>query len=160
MRIFALVSLVFFSGLTLSGCGTKADGPIKPPPARMASGLFKNADASTVKNNLMSVCSKNRLRIQTDKNEITCTSAEIDPQRNAMITAMINNEWALQYKDVVGFTLSVEGADVRVNANSYLEFVMPKGLMADMPAKSTRNLLDDASFINAHQLLKAAGASE
>ena len=158
MRIFALVSLVFFSALTLIGCS--ADGPIKPPPARMASGLFKNADASTVKNNLMSVCSKNRLRIQTDKNEITCTSAEIDPQRNAMITAMINNEWALQYKDVVGFTLSVEGADVRVNANSYLEFVMPKGLMADMPAKSTRNLLDDASFINAQQLLKAAGATE
>lgn len=158
MRIFALVSSIFFSGLTLIGCS--ADGPIKPPPARMASGLFKNADPSTVKNNLMSVCSKNRLRIQTDKNEITCTSAEIDPQRNAMITAMINNEWALQYKDVVGFTLSVEGADVRVNANSYLEFVMPKGLMADMPAKSTRNLLDDASFINAQQLLKAAGATE
>ena len=158
MRIFALISLLFFSSLTLVGCS--ADGPIKPPPARMASGLFKNADASTVKNNLMSVCSKNRLRIQTDKNEITCTSPEIDPQRNAMITAMINNEWALQYKDVVGFTLSVEGADVRVSANSYLEFVMPKGLMADMPAKSTRNLLDDASFINAQQLLKAAGASE
>lgn len=158
MRIFALISLLFFSSLTLVGCSV--DGPIKPPPARMASGLFKNADASTVKNNLMSVCSKNRLRIQTDKNEITCTSPEIDPQRNAMITAMINNEWALQYKDVVGFTLSVEGADVRVSANSYLEFVMPKGLMADMPAKSTRNLLDDASFINAQQLLKAAGASE
>jgi hypothetical protein len=158
MRIFALISLLFFSSLTLVGCSV--DGPIKPPPARMASGLFKNTDASTVKNNLMSVCSKNRLRIQTDKNEITCTSPEIDPQRNAMITAMINNEWALQYKDVVGFTLSVEGADVRVSANSYLEFVMPKGLMADMPAKSTRNLLDDASFINAQQLLKAAGASE
>ena len=158
MRIFALISLLFFSSLTLVGCSV--DGPIKPPPARLASGLFKNTDASTVKNNLMSVCSKNRLRIQTDKNEITCTSPEIDPQRNAMITAMINNEWALQYKDVVGFTLSVEGADVRVSANSYLEFVMPKGLMADMPAKSTRNLLDDASFINAQQLLKAAGASE
>jgi hypothetical protein len=126
----------------------------------MATGLFKNTDASTVKNNLMSVCSKNRLRIQTDKNEITCTSPEIDPQRNAMITAMINNEWALQYKDVVGFTLSAEGSDVRVNANSYLEFIMPKGLMADAPAKSTRNLLDDASFINAQQLLRAAGAAE
>ena len=98
--------------------------------------------------------------IKTDKNEITCTSPEIDPQRNAMITAMINNEWALQYKDVVGFTLSTEGSDVRVTANSYLEFVMPKGLMADAPARSTRNLLDDASFINAQQLLKAAGASE
>lgn len=158
MRIFASVSVLFCSSLALIGCA--ADGPVKPPPARTASGLFKNTDASTVKNNLMSVCSKNRLRIQTDKNEITCTSPEIDPQRNAMITAMINNEWALQYKDVVGFTLSVEGADVRVSANSYLEFVMPKGLMADMPAKSTRNLLDDASFINAQQLLKAAGASE
>ena len=158
MRIFALVSLIFFSSLTLIGCS--ADGPIKPPPARMASGLFKNADASTVKNNLMSACSKSRLRIQTDKNEITCTSAEIDPQREAMITALINNEWALQYKDVVSFTLSTEGPDIRVTANSYLEFVMPKGLMADMPAKSTRNLLDDASFINAQQLLKAAGATE
>jgi hypothetical protein len=160
MRIFALVSLIFFSSLTLSGCGIKADGPVKPPPARMASGLFKNADASTVKNNLMSACSKSRLRIQTDKNEITCTSLEIDSRRESMITALINNEWALQYKDVVGFTLSTEGADVRVNANSYLEFIMPKGLMADAPAKSTRNLLDDASFINAQQLLKAAGATE
>jgi hypothetical protein len=37
---------------------------------------------------------------------------------------------------------------------------MPKSLMADAPTKSTRNLLDDASFINAQQLLKAAGASE
>lgn len=158
MRIFAFISLIFFSSLALVGCGTS--GPVKPPPARVASGLFKNADPSIVKNNLMSVCSKSRLRIQTDKNEITCTSLEIDPQRNAMITAMINNEWALQYKDVVSFTLSVDGADVRVNANSYLEFIMPKGLMADMPAKSTRNLLDDASFINAQQLLKAAGATE
>ena len=158
MRIFALVTLIFFSSLTLTGCS--ADGPIKPPPARMASGLFKNTDGSTVKNNLMSACSKSRLRIQTDKNEVTCTSLEIDPQRNAMITAMINNEWALQYKDVVSFTLSTEGPDIRVTANSYLEFVMPKGLMADMPAKSTRNLLDDASFINAQQLLKAAGATE
>ena len=160
MRIFALASLIFFSSLTLSGCGTKADGPVKPPPARMASGLFKNLDASTVKNNLMSACSKKRLRIQTDKNEITCTSAELDPQRNAVMVAIINNEWALQYKDVVSFTLSTEGADVRVNANSYVEFIMPKGLMADMPVKSTRNLLDDDSFINAQQLLKAAGASE
>jgi hypothetical protein len=126
----------------------------------MAAGLFKNTDISTVKNNLMSACSKNRLRIQTDKNEMTCTSPEIDPQRNAMITSMINNEWALQYKDVVGFTLSTDGPDVRVNANSYIEFVMPKGLMADAPAKSTRNLLDEASFINAQQLLKAAGAAE
>jgi hypothetical protein len=158
MRLFALASLVVFSSLALVGCGSS--GPVKPPPARMASGLFKNTDLSTVKNNLMSVCSKSRLRIQTDKNEITCTSPEIDPQRNAMITAMINNEWALQYKDVVGFTLSTEGSDVRVTANSYLEFVMPKGLMADAPARSTRNLLDDASFINAQQLLKAAGASE
>jgi len=158
MRLFALASLVVFSSLALVGCGSS--GPVKPPPARMASGLFKNTDLSTVKNNLMSVCSKSRLRIQTDKNEITCTSPEIDPQRNAMITAMINNEWALQYKDVVGFTLSTEGSDVRVTANSYLEFVMPKGLMADAPARSTRNLLDDASFINAQLLLKAAGASE
>jgi hypothetical protein len=158
MRIFALVSSIFFSSVALFGCSTS--GPVKPPPARVASGLFKNADLSTVKNNLMSVCSKNRLRIQTEKTEITCTSSEIDPQRNAMITAMINNEWALQYKDVVSFTLSIEGSDVRVNANSYLEFVMPKSLMADAPAKSTRNLLDDASFINAQQLLKAAGASE
>jgi predicted small lipoprotein YifL len=158
MRLFALASLVVFSSLALVGCGSS--GPVKPPPARMASGLFKNTDLSTVKNNLMSVCSKSRLRIQTDKNEITCTSPEIDPQRNAMITAMINNEWALQYKDVVGFTLSTEGSDVRVTANSYLEFVMPKGLMADAPARSTRNLLDDASFINAQQLLKAAGASD
>jgi len=158
MRLFALASLVVFSSLALVGCGSS--GPVKPPPARMASGLFKNTDLSTVKNNLMSVCSKSRLRIQTDKNEITCTSPEIDPQRNAMITAMINNEWALQYKDVVGFTLSTEGSNVRVTANSYLEFVMPKGLMADAPARSTRNLLDDASFINAQQLLKAAGASE
>jgi len=158
MRLFALASLVVFSSLALVGCGSS--GPVKPPPARMASGLFKNTDLSTVKNNLMSVCSKSRLRIQTDKNEITCTSPEIDPQRNAMITAMINNEWALQYKDVVGFTLSTEGSDVRVTANSYLEFVMPKGLMADAPARSTRNLLDDASFINAQQLLKAAGTSE
>ena len=158
MRIFALVSLIFFSSLTLIGCS--ADGPVKPPPSRMASGLFKIADASTVKNNLMSACSKNRLRIQTDKNEITCTSAEIDPERSAMITALLNNEWALQYKDVVSFTLSVEGANIRVNANSYLEFVMPKSLMADAPTKSTRNLLDDASFINAQRLLNAAGASE
>ena len=158
MRIFALVSVLCCSNLALIGCA--ADGPVKPPPARVASGLFKNADPSIVKNNLMSVCSKSRLRIQTDKNEITCTSLEIDPQRTAMITAMINNEWALQYKDVVSFTLNVEGADVRVNANSFLEFIMPKGLMADMPAKSTRNLLDDASFINAQQLLKAAGAAE
>jgi hypothetical protein len=160
MRIFALVSLIFFSSLTLSGCGTKADGPVKPPPARMASGLFKNADASTVKNNLMSACSKSRLRIQTDKNEVTCTSPEIDPRREAMITALINNEFALEYKDVVSFTLSVEGANIRVSANSYLEFVMPKSVMADAPTRSTRNLLDDASFINAQQLLKAAGASE
>ncbi len=158
MRIFALASLIFFSSLTLIGCS--ADGPLKPPPARMASGLFKNADASTVKNNLMNACSKNRLRIQTDKNAITCTTVQIDPDRDAMITAMINNEWALQYKDVVSFTLSVEGADVRVSANSYLEFVLPKGFMADTATKSTRNLLDDASFINAKQLLKAAGASE
>lgn len=158
MRIFALASLMAFASLWLVGCGTS--GPVKPPPARVASGLFKNADASIVKNNLMSVCSKSRLRIQTDKNEVICTSVEIDPQREAMITAMINNEWALQYKDVVSFTLSAEGADVRVNANSYLEFIMPKGLMADIPAKSTRNLLDDASFINAQQLLKAAGAAE
>ena len=158
MRTFVLASLLCCSSLALIGC--TASGPVKPPPARMATGLFKNTDASTVKNNLMGACSKNRLRIQTDKNEITCTSPEIDPQRNAMITAMINNEWALQYKDVVGFTLSTEGSDVRVNANSYLEFVMPKGLMADVPAKSTRNLLDDASFINAQQLLKAAGAAE
>jgi len=122
--------------------------------------MFKNADASTVKNNLMSACSKSRLRIQTEKNEVTCTSLEIDPQREAMITAMINNEWALQYKDVVSFTISTEGSDVRVSANSYLEFIMPKGLMANMPTKSTRNLLDDASFINAQQLLKAAGGSE
>ena len=93
MRIFALVSLIFFSSLTLIGCS--ADGPVKPPPSRMASGLFKNADAITVKNNLMSACSKSRLRIQTDKNEITCTSAEIDPERSAMITALLNNEWAL-----------------------------------------------------------------
>ena len=158
MRIFALVSLIFCSSLALIGCS--ADGPIKPPPARIAAGLFKNADASTVKNNLMSACSKSRLRIQTEKNEVTCTSLEIDPQREAMITAMINNEWALQYKDVVSFTLSTEGSDVRVSANSYLEFIMPKGLMANMPTKSTRNLLDDASFINAQQLLKAAGGSE
>jgi hypothetical protein len=160
MRIFALVSFIFCSSAALIGCGVTADGPVKPPPARMASGLFKNADPSIVKNNLMSVCSKSRLRIQTDKNEVTCTSVEFDPQRNAMITAMINNEWALQYKDVVSFTLSTEGSDVRVNANSYLEFILPKGLMADAPAKFTRNLLDDASFINAQQLLKAAGAAE
>ncbi len=160
MRIFALVSLIFFSSLALSGCGTKADGPIKPPPSRMASGLFKNADVSAVKNNLMSACSKSRLRIQTEKNEVTCTSLEINPQREAMITALINNEWALQYKDAVSFTLSTEGSDVRVSANSYLEFIMPKGLMADVPVKSTRNLLDDASFINAQQLLKAAGSVE
>ena len=158
MRIFTLVSLIFLSSLTLVGCGT--NDPVKPPPARMASGLFKNADASIVKNNLMSACSKNRLRIQTDKNEITCTSVEIDPQRNAMMIAIIDNTWALQHKDVVSFSLSVEGADVRVNANSYIEFIMPKGVMADAPVKSVRNLLDDASFINAQQLLKAAGASE
>ena len=108
----------------------------------------------------MGVCSTNHLRVQTDKNEITCTSVSIDPQRNAMIIALMNNEWALQHKDVVSFSLSVDGADVRVNANSYVEFVMPKGLMADAPSKATRNLLDDASFINAQQLLKAAGASE
>ena len=158
MRLFSLASFLVFTSLALVGCGSSS--PVKPPPARVASGLFKNTDASTVKNNLMSVCSKSRLRIQTDKNEITCTSPEIDPQRNAMITAMINNEWALQYKDVVGFTLSTVGTDVRVNANSYLEFIMPKGLMAEVPVKSTRNLLDDASFINAQQLLKAAGAAE
>jgi len=158
MRIFALVSLIFFSSLTLIGCS--ADGPLKPPPARMASALFKNADASTVTNNLMNACSKNRLRIQTDKNAITCTTVQIDPDRDAMITAMINNEWALQSKDAVSFTLRVEGADVRVSANSHLEFVLPKGFMADTATKSTRNLLDDASFINAQQLLKAAGGSE
>jgi hypothetical protein len=158
MRTFALVSLIFCSGLALVGCGTTADSPAKPPPARMASGLFKNAEASTVKNNLMGACSKNLLRVQTDKNEIICTSIEIDPQRNAMITALINSEFALQQKDVVSFTLSTEGSDVRVNANSYLEFIMPKSLMADMPTKLTRNLLDDASFVKAQQLLDAAGA--
>ncbi len=89
-----------------------------------------------------------------------CTSTEIDSQRETLITAMINNEYALQYKDVVSFVLAPEGSDVRVTANSYLEFIMPKGVMSDVPAKSTRNLLDDASFINAQKLLKAAGASE
>ena len=51
-------------------------------------------------------------------------------------------------------------APFSTDASPYLEFIMPKGLMADAPTKSTRNLLDDASFINAQQLLKAAGATE
>jgi len=151
MRTLPLLSLTLLASLALAGCSSTPSEPAKPPAARVALGLFKNTDASTVKNNLMSVCSKSRLN---------CTSTEIDSQRETLITAMINNEYALQYKDVVSFVLAPEGSDVRVTANSYLEFIMPKGIMSDVPAKSTRNLLDDASFINAQKLLKAAGASE
>ena len=160
MRTLPLLSLTLLASLALAGCSSTPSEPAKPPAARVALGLFKNTDASTVKNNLMSVCSKSRLNIQTDKNEVICTSTEIDSQRETLITAMINNEYALQYKDVVSFVLAAQGPDVRVTANSYLEFIMPKGIMSDVPAKSTRNLLDDASFINAQKLLKAAGASE
>ena len=160
MRTLPLLSLTLLASLALAGCSSTPSEPAKPPAARVAFGLFKNTDASTVKNNLMSVCSKSRLNIQTDKNEVICTSTEIDSQRETLITAMINNEYALQYKDVVSFVLAPEGSDVRVTANSYFEFIMPKGIMSDVPAKSTRNLLDDASFINAQKLLKAAGASE
>ena len=76
-----------------------------------------------------------------------------------MINAMINNEWALRYKDVINFALTPEGKNTRVTANPYVQFFQPMGIMSELQVK-TRNLLDDASFQKAQQLLKAAGATE
>jgi len=160
MHNFRLAYLPLLTTLALVGCSsTNTPDVVTTAPARMALGVFVGADMTTAKTAIMSACSNSRLHIQTTTTEVLCTASEIDARREAMIDAMVNNEWALRYKDVISFALTAEGKNTRVIANPYVQFIQPMGIMSELQVK-TRNLLDDASFQKAQQLLKAAGATE
>ena len=144
--------------LALTGCSSSTpDAPRQEAPSRTANGWFRSTTANMAKINLMGVCSSNGMQVQSVQNEIVCISHPLNADREKMIVSLINDEWASRYKDAINFVLTTEGGDVRVRANPIAQFMIPTGVLSGSQATS-RNLLDDASFANAQQLLKAAGA--
>jgi len=146
------------------GCGSSDKDKKKQAtivPERSADAIFKNATAVQVKNSLMSTCSQNRMRILPDQSEVLCVRNKIEQEREQMLVNIVNDEFAVNITDNVKFVISIEGRDVRVIGNAYVQFFSPQSVGISGSLKSTRvNLLDDTSFAMAQALLKQAGASQ
>ncbi len=153
----ALLSLVV-------GCGSSNKDKkkqVKTVPERPAEMVFKNMSSVQVKNNLMSACSQNRLRIQPDQSEVLCVRHILDETREQMLVNIVNDEFAKNIIDNVKFIITPEGRDVRVIGNAYVQFASPLSMGIEGGNKTTRvNLRDDASFTMVETLLKQAGASQ
>jgi hypothetical protein len=146
------------------GCGSSDKDKKKPAPTvpeRSAEVIFKNMTSVQVKNNLMSACSQNRMRIQPDQSEVLCVRHIMDETREQMLVNIVNDDFARNINDSVKFVITPEGRDVRVVGNSYVQFATPLGIEIDAGVKTIRiNLRDDASFTMVETLLKQAGATK
>jgi hypothetical protein len=144
----------------LIGCGSSDKDKKKPAeivPERSAEIVLKNMTVVEVKNNLMSVCSKNRLRILPDQSEVLCVRPNLDNRREQMLFKLVNDDFAKNITDNVKFVITTQGADVRVMANAYVQFNSPLSVSISAGLKTTRiNLLDDESFFMLQALLKQA----
>ncbi len=146
------------------GCGSSDKDKkkqVKTVPERPAEMVFKNMSSVQVKNNLMSACSQNRLRIRPDQSEVLCVRHLMDETREQMLVNTVNDEFAKNITDNVKFVITPEGRDVRVIGNAYVQFASPLSMGIEGGNKTTRlNLQDDTSFSMVETLLKQAGASQ
>ena len=146
------------------GCGSSDKDKkkqVKTVPERPAEMVFKNMSSVQVKNNLMSACSQNRLRIRPDQSEVLCVRHLMDETREQMLVNTVNDEFAKNITDNVKFVITPEGRDVRVIGNAYVQFASPLSMGIEGGNKTTRlNLQDDTSFSMVESLLKQAGASQ
>ena len=143
----------------LAGCGTnEPPKPAKPEPARAIDGTFKASSLAHAKNLLMSSCSANNLSMKSDKNVITCEVKNPTRPRDRELTQAVNDEYATNIREVYEFTLTEQGSDVGVKANSFARYMAPVSVMSASQVR-TRNLLDDASYDLLKKILNQAEVS-
>ena len=146
----------------LLGCGASNKDQkkeVKVAPERSAEVIFRNMVAVQVKNNLMSACSQSRMRILPDQSEVLCVRHTLNEERENMLVALMNDDYAKNLTDNVKFVITQEGRDVRAKGNAYIQFASPLGVEMDAGVKITRiNLLDNASFSMLEALFTQAGA--
>lgn len=161
MRIFYQSVLGAATLALLIGCGSSDKAKVvKEMPERPALGVFPGMSSVQVKNNLMSACSKDRLYIQPDLNEVTCVRHKLNSDREQMLVNIVNDEYARRITDNVKFVITTEGRDVRVLGNAYVQYASPLGIEIDAGADIRRvNLIDNDSFSLLETLLKQAGAT-
>jgi hypothetical protein len=146
----------------LIGCGSSSPPKVKAPePERTVIGIFKDKSVVDAKIKLMASCSQSKLFIRPDHNEVTCVRHQLSDAREAMISNLVNDDFARNITDNVKFVITQEGTDARVLGNAFVQFATPLGVEIDSGVKITRtNLLDNASFNMLEALLKQAGATQ
>lgn len=144
----------------LIGCSSTRDEKkkeVKVTTERPVEVVFKNMKEVQVKNNLMSACSQNRLRVLPDRSEIICIRHQLEVGREQMLITLVNDTFAKSMTDNVKFVLTPEGPDVRVTGNAFVQFSTPLGIEIDAGVKIARiNLRDEASFSMLEALIKQA----
>lgn len=147
--------------LMLSGCGTtEPDAPkvVKEEPARMIDATLKSATISQAKNQLMAGCSSNNLLIKTDTKVVTCETKKPIPSRDRELTAAVRDEFATDIREVFEFTLTEQGGNIQIKANSFARFQSPVSVTSANLVKK-RNLLDDQAISTLKSILDKAGAT-
>jgi len=140
----------------IAGCSSKGEPKVaKVEPSRPAETVVQSISISQAKNNIMSACSAKRLQIHTSKDEVTCALMELSGPRKRDIERFINDEFATNVQIVTQFKLAEEGANVKVTANIYAQYLAPMSVLSG-PQTRTRNLVDDFSFNEMSALLDQA----
>ena len=161
MRTYLKSALALATLALLMGCSTSKEPKIqKPAPERPVIVVFKDMSTVQVKNNLMGACSKDRLFIQPDRDEVTCIRHKFNIDREQILLDTINDEFARRITDNIRFSITPEGRDVRVVGNAYVEYLSPLSVSIEGSIVTKRaNLLDNNSFSLVEMLLKQAGGT-
>ena len=145
---------------TLAACSTdKPASKPAPKPARAAEVIFAGTSIVVVKNAIMGACSTKQLHIQPAGDEVICVRYKTNVQREQIVEAAVNSQFARHPRDLVRFTLTSSGKDVMVLGNALVQFQSPLSVMPDGGYSTAEvNLLDDDSFAIVQEILKLAGA--
>jgi len=151
----AATSLV---AMMLVGCGTKESSqPVKQEPAKIVEAVFKSTTISQAKNMLLGACSNNKLAIKSESKVVTCETRNLISRRERELTLAIDDAYASDIREVFEFTLTEQGPDVQVKANSFAKYQAPISVMSANQTRQ-RNLLDETADATLKKLLTQAGA--
>jgi hypothetical protein len=154
MRLIVLVVLAALGGCSSTNEPKKA----KVEPTRTVEALFKGSSLALAKNKIMGACSSANLTIKTEPLVVTCETRKLAGSRERELTLVVNDEFASDIREVFEFTLTAQGTNVQVKANSLARYQAPVSVMSPNKIKN-RNLLDDQAEQTLKNLLTEAGAS-
>lgn len=156
MRNFPCLTASLLAAAMLAGCGSSST---QTPPARPLMATFTAASAGDAKTQLMAACSKKGLRIQSTEFSVTCTRTTDDYYRDLLLNRVINDEYALDIREVIVFDLMPRGNDIRVIGRTYAQFSQPVSITASNEIRR-RDLVDDETYKMMQNLLQMTKAVE